>query len=293
MSSSDAIALLGTAAVLTIMVSLGLATRVDDIYAALARTRLLVRALVAVLVIVPAVAVAVTLVFDLAWAVEVAIALMAISPAAPVALRRSVDAGSHRGFAITLQVAAASLAVFTMPLAIALLNPVYAGRASIAPAALAAQVFTLQLVPLVIGIGIRRVAQVAAERFAAVLARAGTAMLLAFLAALFMTRGREIFAAPVMATFAMVLVSALALAIGHVAGGPDPDTRTATAIACAARNAGLVLLVLSRNTPRPEVVPAVLSYVVWSAVAVTIYLAIGSRISAGRQGSSMSSGRPA
>ena len=50
---------------------------------------------------------------DLPRAVEIGIMLMAISPGAPVALRRSLDAGGHRSFAPALQIAVAILAEVT------------------------------------------------------------------------------------------------------------------------------------------------------------------------------------
>ena len=42
---------------------------------------------------------------------------------------------------------------------------------------------------------------------------------------------------------AIATVTALALAAGHLLGGPDPATRTAVAISSAIRNPGLALLV--------------------------------------------------
>jgi BASS family bile acid:Na+ symporter len=286
------VTLAGTITVFTIMVSLGLGTRIGDVRAELARPWLLLRALVAVLVAVPLVAIAVARALDLDWAAQVGIVLMAIAPAAPVGLRRSLGAGSHRGFAASLQMSAALLAVVTMPLAIALLNPLYSGRASIAPSAIAGQVFVMQLLPLGIGMAARWAAEGLADRIGPAVTRAGNVMLILFLAVLLVMIWRDLLGAAPRNIVAIVLITALALLIGHAAGAPAADTRKATAMACAARNAGLVLLVASLNTPRPDVIATVMAYVVWSAVAVTIYLAIVARISAGRQGSSTSTGRP-
>jgi BASS family bile acid:Na+ symporter len=91
-----------------------------------------------------------------------------------------------------------------------------------------------------------------------------------------------------------VIVTALSLAAGHLAGGPSGDTRLAAAIACAARNAGLALLVASRNRAHEGIVPTVMTYLAWSAVVVTLYLA--SRrwaVSAGTPGNRTSTGLPA
>ena len=58
---------------------------------------------------------------------------MAISPGAPVALRRSLGAGGHRSFAPALQIAVALLAVVSMPLSIAALDEYYGGQATVDP----------------------------------------------------------------------------------------------------------------------------------------------------------------
>jgi BASS family bile acid:Na+ symporter len=63
----------------------------------------------------------------------------------------------------------------------------------------------------------------------------------------------------------------LALAVGHLMGGPDPTTRTSTAISSAARNAGLALLVAALNNASPAIIAAVLAYLVLSAFTVIPY----------------------
>ena len=50
---------------------------------------------------------------------EIGIVLMAISPGAPVALRRSLEAGGEAGFPPALQIAGAGPAILSMPLSIA------------------------------------------------------------------------------------------------------------------------------------------------------------------------------
>jgi BASS family bile acid:Na+ symporter len=72
---------------------------------------------------------------------------------------------------------------------------------------------------------------------------------------------------------AIALVTAGALALGHVMGGPQPATRTATAIASAMRNPGLALLVAALNDAPPLVNATVLAYLVVSALTVLAYIA--------------------
>ena len=64
----------------------------------------------------------------------------------------------------------------------------------------------------------------------------------------------------------------LALACGHLLGGPDPATRTATSISSAARNPGLALLVATLNAASSAIMAAVLAYFVIAALTVIPYV---------------------
>ena len=69
-----------------------------------------------------------------------------------------------------------------------------------------------------------------------------------------------------------MIVTALALAVGHLLGGPEPATRTATAISSAARNPGLALLVATLNAAPPAITATVLAYLVIAAVTLIPYV---------------------
>ena len=121
------------ATLFAIMFDLGLAIEPGEFRWVWQRPGLLAKSLFSVLVAVPALAWLVARAFDLPRAADIGIVLMAISPGAPVALRRSLDAGGHRSFAPALQIAVAVLAVFSMPLSIAAFNEYYGGTATIDP----------------------------------------------------------------------------------------------------------------------------------------------------------------
>src|SRR6516162_4386836 len=74
-------------------------------------------------------------------------------------------------------------------------------------------------------------------------------------------------------TLAIVVVTAVALAVGHLIGGPEPATRTATAISSAARNPGLALLVVTLNGAPSAITATVLAYFVIAALTLIPYIA--------------------
>jgi len=261
------------ATVFTVMLELGLRIVAQEYAWAWRHLRQLVKGLFAVLVAVPAMAVVATQAFDLPRAALVGIVLMALSPGAPVSLRRSLDAGGEASFAPLLQIAVAALAIVSMPLSIAALNEYYGGHAVIAPRDLARQVFFAQFLPLALGVFVRRLLPQLATRLEEGLSRVSSWLLLALVALAIFNYWPVVVGAGPRAALCVVVVTVLALAVGHALGGPDGRTRTAVAIASAARNPGLALVVATVNKAPPPVISAVLAYLVISAITVLPYVA--------------------
>jgi bile acid:Na+ symporter, BASS family len=260
------------ATLFTVMFDLGLALVPGEFRWVAQRPALLLKGLFSVLIAVPVIALAVTRMFDLPRSAEVGIVLMAISPGAPVALRRSLGAGGHRAFAPALQIAVAVLAVASMPLWIAALDEYYGARAFIAPEHLARQVFVAQLLPLSLGMVVNRWHGAVAAWLEPRLRRLGSALLILLLALVLIDIWHVVIGAGWRVASSIVLVTALALASGHLLGGPERTTRTATAICSAARNPGLALLVLTLNGAPPAIAATVFAYLVIAALTVIPYV---------------------
>jgi len=260
------------ATVFSVMFAIGLGIVPREFRWVLQRSGLVAKSLFSVLIAVPVVALAVARAFDLSRPVEIGIVLMAISPGAPVALRRSIDAGGHHSFAPALQILVAVLAVVSMPLSISLLNEMYAGHATIEPGQLARQVFTAQLLPLGLGILIRYAWPAGAAWLEPRLARLATALLLLLAVLAVIDIWQVVVNAGPRIALAIATVTALALAVGHLLGGPDPATRTAVAISSAIRNPGLALVVATLNAAPPEVIATVLAYLIVSASTLIPYV---------------------
>jgi len=268
------------ATVFAVMFDLGLAIVPGEFRWVVARPALAAKALFSVLVAVPAIAWAVARALELPRPAEVGIVLMAISPGAPVALRRSLGAGGHRSFAPALQIAVAALAVVSMPLSISALDEYYGANATAAPAALARQVFVAQLLPLGLGILMRRLSLAGAEWLEPRLRRLAGALLVALLALVLIDVWKVVVDAGPRVVAAIVVITALALAVGHALAGPEPATRTATAISSGARNAGLALLVATLNAAAPAIVATVFAYLLVSAATIIPYVAWRRRVAA-------------
>jgi BASS family bile acid:Na+ symporter len=259
------------ATVFTVMFGIGLGVAPRELGRLWRSPAPMLRALFSVLVAVPLLALIIARAFDLTRAAEVGIVLMAISPGAPVALRRSLDAGAHTAFAPGLQICVAILAVVSMPLWIAALNEFYAGQARIDPRDVMRQVFIAQLLPLGVGMALRHFGATLAARIEPAGRRAGTVLLIVAVVLVLAELWRPLYEAGTATIAAMVLTTAAALAAGHLLGGPAPTTRTAVAITSAARNPGLALLVATVNAAPPAIIATVLAYVLVSLLAITPY----------------------
>jgi bile acid:Na+ symporter, BASS family len=265
--------LVAAATVFLVMFTLGLAIVIRELGWIGRELAPLARGLFSVLIAVPAMAIVVARAFGLARPVEIGIVLMAISPGAPVALRNSLAAGGHRAFAPALQIIVALLAVASIPLSIELLDLVYAGAATIAPARVARQVFVAQLLPLSLGMAFRAALPALAVAIEPALARLANGMLILLAVLALVAVADVVLGAGLRIALAVATLTALALGVGHLLGGPDDGTRSAVAITSAARNPGLALLVATLNDAQPAITRAILAYLVVSALTVFSYVA--------------------
>ena len=266
------LSIVAAATLFTVMFDLGLTIVPGEFRWVLRRPAMLLKGLFSVLIAVPVLALVVGRALDLPRAAEVGIVLMAISPGAPVALRRSLDAGGHQSFAPALQIAVAMLAVASMPLSVAALAEYYGARAVVDPLQLARQVFMAQLLPLALGMAMNRWKPVAAARLGPTLRRIGGPLLFVLLVLVLIDIWQVVIGAGWRLTLAIAILTVLALTVGHLLGGPESATRTATAICSAARNPGLALVVVALNAAPPAITRTVLTYFVIAALTLMPYV---------------------
>jgi BASS family bile acid:Na+ symporter len=275
------LSLAAMATVFTVMFSIGLGIAWGQFRWIWGKPGLMLRALFTVLVAVPAVAIVVANGLGLPRLAEVGLVLMAVSPGAPVALRKSLKSGGDRSFAPALQIVVAILATVSMPLSIAGLNEYYGGKAAIEPWPLAKQVFVAQILPLALGMSVRAFAAAGADWLEPRLSRVSTWLLLVLVVLAIVEMFPLVMLAGTRVGIAIVLVTLGALAVGQLMGGPEPGTRTAVAITAAARNPGLALLVASLNNAASPIYAVIVAYLIISALTVIPYMVWRRRAGAG------------
>jgi predicted Na+-dependent transporter len=258
--------------VFSVMTSIGTTITPSECFAHVRSPSLLIRGLLSVLVIVPAIALAASFGFGLSLPEKVGVTLMAIAPGAPLALRRALGSGADAGFSPTLQIAVAILAVPAMPIWVLIGNAIL-GTHGIADAlSVARQVFLAQLLPLGLGAVAKRAAPVLGAWFGLLLGRAGAILLIAALASIIVNVRYSILATHPWPVAVAAVTTIAALSLGHLIGGPFPQVRHSIAIAGAMRNVGLALLVATINRVPPAVEVVILGYAITAIIIVTAYI---------------------
>jgi predicted Na+-dependent transporter len=258
----------------TIMFALGLGLQLEALQQLRRRPALFLRVLVGSCFLVPLAAL-LLLKLPLAQLLSVpgrlAIALMAVSPSAPLTLRKAGIQGGDRELAALLQVGAAIVAIASIPLMADLFRTAYGVKGwDIGPDPVALQVAQAQLLPLVLGLLVRRWQPALATRIQVPLDKLANLLLLALIVLVLVK------AAPLLVPFAatnalalacMALMVVVALAIGYLMAGPDPRERTTTALVTSMRNPGLALLFAATYAPQvPGVKIAILAYLLLTVI---------------------------
>jgi bile acid:Na+ symporter, BASS family len=266
------IGLFAVAVVFVIMFALGLMLGREQIAAALARRVVLAAVIFGVVVPIPALAVLIVKLFHLPPPVAAGIILMSISPGAPVALRRALDAGGDRHFAPALHLAIVLLAVLTVPASVVILDWIFNAQFTVTPLDIGRQVFFAQLLPLALGATLRAWRPALAETLEPRLARLGNLLLLAFGVMVLVdlpTILGQIGWVPSVAGFAMTII---AFAVGAAFAGRDADVWPAAAVASGMRNPGLALMIATLNHAPPTVSAAIICYAMGLALALILFL---------------------
>jgi bile acid:Na+ symporter, BASS family len=260
------IQIVGAFAILSYMVAEGVRTTTDELLLLLRRPGLLARSILVVLILVPLCAVLLANWLDIPRPLKLAVVLMAISPAPPMGLKRAKSMGTETGYAVSLQVTMCLLAIVSVPATLALLSAIFPTGGYIPPAQVARTVLMTQILPLGVGMTIRRLAPQVAERLFRVLVTLPGYLMLALMAAILIDVGPGLlqFRIGWTGVGVVILVTAFALAAGYWLGGP------VLAVVSAARYPGLALMIAIRNFPNQRVALMVVAYTIISALTILV-----------------------
>jgi len=187
---------------------------------------------------------------------QLAIALMALCPSAPLTLRKAQEHGGDRDLAALLQVLAALTAIVSIPLLADLFRSSFGVQGwHIEPQQVAKQIISVQLLPLGLAVLVRRWSPDLANRIAAPIEKlAGLLLMLLIVVVLIKTFPLLAGYVPANgpALLVMVVVVLGSLVVGYGLGGPGRRDRVTGSLLTSMRNPGLALLFASLYAPTPE-----------------------------------------
>jgi predicted Na+-dependent transporter len=187
---------------------------------------------------------------------QLAIALMALCPSAPLTLRKAKEHGGDRDLAALLQVLAALTAIVSIPLLADLFRSSFGVQGwHLEPQQVAQQIISVQLLPLGLALLVRRWRPDLASRLEAPIEKlAGLLLMLLIVAVLIKTFPLLAGYIPANgpALLVMVLVVLGSLVLGYGLGGPGKRDRVTGSLLTSMRNPGLALLFASLYAPTPE-----------------------------------------
>ena len=264
---------LETSLVLTV-ISVGLAASPGDATSLFRAPGQLLRSLTSMMFIVPIFAIVIARAFELEPAVKIALGALSISPVPPLWPSKVRSAGGNNSYTVGLLVATAILSIFIVPLSLDVFQIIFDVPLSVSQLRVAQLALETMVIPVLVGIVIKRFATRFAYRAVTPLRRFAMGLLVVSVAPVLFT------AWPSITTLVgdgslltMIAFVAVGLVAGHVLGGPPREDRTVLALASAVRHPGIALAIAQASFPTQKLVPAaILLYLLVSAATTTLYV---------------------
>ncbi|MEN8141562.1 MAG: hypothetical protein ABFR97_10105 [Thermodesulfobacteriota bacterium] len=253
-----------------VIFAIGLGARLSHLTYLWRRPALLLRALIAMYLGVPLVAIIMVKVLHLPPGVEVGFLVLAVSAGAPLLPRKLVGIGRDE-FVFSLVFTSTLLAIFTVPAWLAVLGPQFGSPAHLAPKQVSLIFAKSFFLPLLAGMVMGRLFPGLAARSRARLMGLSLILLAACALLLLVLHWRVIAQVHWQGILALAVFTLCALAIGHGLGGPAPEDRTALAIACATRHIGIAALVAA-SLPGPKTAVIIVVYILTAGLIAIPYL---------------------
>ncbi len=261
-----------TITIFTLMLAIGVNLSIEELLSLWRRPVLLLRALLAVVVLVPLVVIILLRLFDLSSGVATGLALLAASPGAPLTTKRSQMAGGNFPHSVNLQLTLASLAVLITPFTLSIFYGLFDLETErVMVSQVFRQVARVQFLPVILGLLIQKFSPKTTSIIGKPLILIANTLFLLLLIILIIPGFRLILQIGILPLVVIVMMVVISLAIGHIFGGSEVDKRSALAIACIARNIGLAIYIAYLSNSQQQVVPTLISYAILGALIAIPY----------------------
>jgi bile acid:Na+ symporter, BASS family len=262
MSLDRAINILVTITLIEMMVLVGLRVTFADLAATAKNWRLVARAAVANYVLVPAVTVALLMLFHAGAMVAAGFLVLAVCPGAPYGPPFAAIARANVPVAVGLMAILAGTSTIVSPALLHVLLPLVSGGEApqIDLVGMLGALLATQLLPLLLGLAVRHRRPQVADRLLAPLELVSKLLNLAVAGLILGTQFSMLAEIPIGGFAGMLILLVASLAIGWLVGGPERDDRRTMALTTSLRNVGLGLVIVTGNFAGTPAVSAALAY---------------------------------
>jgi bile acid:Na+ symporter, BASS family len=259
--------------IVSLVFGFGLRTTFADLVRVLRTPLLLLRAVIAVFVVMPLFALLVVKVAPFSRTAEFAFVALSLSPMPPLLPRRIGKAHGDVGFSIALLVVLACLSIVTIPISLWLIEQATHQGGFVAPGRIAKIVVVMIVLPLFAGMTVRKhwpgavplVEKIASVITWVLMPLAGVVLLVALAPMLWAALGMG-------AMLAIGAFVAFGLAVGHYLGAPNPDLSTDLALATACRHPAIALTIATAASPGGHFGATIALYLLASVLFATPYV---------------------
>jgi BASS family bile acid:Na+ symporter len=230
--------------VISSMLSMGLSLTMEQVIRPLRDTRLVILALVANFVLVPALAYVITLVFPLEESLSTGLILLSTAAGAPFLPKLVQMAKGDTAFSVGLMVLLMVVTIIYLPLVL----PLLLGDVEVNPWDIAQSLIFMMLIPLAVGLVIRARYAETAARLQPTFGQASNIAILVLLVLGVVLNFQDMIAlVGSWGILAGVVFLVIALAAGYLMGGSEPATRSVLGLGTAQRNISAALVVAAQN----------------------------------------------
>ena len=226
------------------MASMGLSLKIPQIIAPLKNARLVILALVANFVLVPAIAFLITLIFPLDEPIRIGLILLATAAGAPFLPKLADVAKGNTAFSVGLMVLLMVITIVYLPIVL----PLLLGGVEVNPWDIAQSLIVMMLIPLAIGLFINaRYEDVAARIQPTFGVASNIALLVLTVLGLVLNFSSMIALVGSLGILAGIVFIVASLVVGFLLGGSDSEIRSVMGLGTAQRNISAALVVAAQN----------------------------------------------
>lgn len=217
-----------------------------------------IRALIAMFLVVPVVAIVIALAFDLHPAVKIALVAIALSPLPPILPAKQLKAGAQLSYVTGLLFTASVASIVIAPLGLLLVDRLVPADFGLHIGTIAPPIIIGTALPLVLGvIGHRLLGEERADRIAGPISKAASIVFalvaLVLVVMLAPAMWQLVGDGTLIALCGMILAG---IAAGYWLAGDDPGDKAALALAASSRHPGIAIAIAAATFPDEKLAPA-------------------------------------